>query len=1128
MNLETTFQITDRFRRFALTGLAMIAATCFAVSGLRAAGDPPGTSRQPGVSTPQRAMDANAQMAEYRQRLELLKSQGATLSSAGQDVRIALDASVQTSSTIFFYDNIEGGVNGWTTTAYTGTDIWHQTTVDASSPTHSWWPGIELAQNYATGARINGASITPAINLGAAVAPLTLLFTENFYTERGWDYCMVDVSTDGGSNWVPLRGEFGTAPSGDTDGWQITTLDLSAYAGEIINIRFYFDTGDSLFNNFPGWFVDDVMVFDQGGQITGKKFFDVNNNGVKELHERGISDWRITASGPVNLTTRTNYRGRYWLTLPLGNYTVSEEPQAGWTQTYPIGGTWAVSMTTVDTVIDNIHLGNWRQASFVTGVKFHDLNKNGFQDGGDTLLGDWRITLADTNGVRVRFDWTDSLGVYTIPVYEPGNYIVRELDKPFWVQTFPPTEEYTMNVPDISSTLSGKDFGNYYSDSVNSIFGKKFDDVNRNGAYDLHEPGVPGFTIKLGGARSRLRVTDDSGYYRFVGLPQGTYKVEEFAQDGWWRSLPAPPDSAYDLFLAGGTYVDTVNFGNYQIVTGSIAGSKWNDLNDDGIRDIGEPAVANWKVNLSGKGTGTAYTDISGNYLFTGLWPGNYLVSESWRQGWRQTYPPNFGIHGVLLGPEQNLDSVDFGNVEDSLFTAGFRTFSAESLALGKDHKNKTKPIKPIPDKVEFEALFFNAETTSVSQLTIRFNIAILDSLTFDRPGVQLIGAKNKIVEITLTSPMAPGQTLTVHGFGKKAIPQSIRKWWWTRSNLTLGPPQLVSNFTLNAPRFPMPNTINLIEAVGANLKVGLGGAHSVVHANYKAVIKSLIERGDRLHLGVPRCLDRFEGTALRPILRQQKYLMPKRHNNVLFAEAIALRINIRGSDNLNMPAGFGDLVYDEGTGGAMPLNNMSLREVAGYLDKYMSSFPDTAVNPTCVMVSEFAGIDADTLFDRVRKINRSFQGPLDTLSFSSGLMFSPVWPIDSVSFLRFDTSSVIRPYAGREVIEGYVPDQFELSQNYPNPFNPTTTLEYYLPEDSHVSITIYNTLGQVMDRLLDNELNEAGYAEVVFDASAYSSGVYFYRLSARTAGVEDGDGNGEGTGTVQSFSVVKKMVLLR
>ena len=75
---------------------------------------------------------------------------------------------------------------------------------------------------------------------------------------------MVDVSVDGGASWTPLRGELGSAPSGSSGGWVMSVLDLSSFAGETIQIRYYFDTIDNIANDYPGWFFDDVLVTASG------------------------------------------------------------------------------------------------------------------------------------------------------------------------------------------------------------------------------------------------------------------------------------------------------------------------------------------------------------------------------------------------------------------------------------------------------------------------------------------------------------------------------------------------------------------------------------------------------------------------------------------------------------------------------------------------------------------------------------------------------------------------------------------------------------------------------------------------------------------------------------------------
>ena len=76
------------------------------------------------------------------------------------------------------------------------------------------------------------------------------------------------------------------------------------------------------------------------------------------------------------------------------------------------------------------------------------------------------------------------------------------------------------------------------------------------------------------------------------------------------------------------------------------------------------------------------------------------------------------------------------------------------------------------------------------------------------------------------------------------------------------------------------------------------------------------------------------------------------------------------------------------------------------------------------------------------------------------------------------------------------LPKKFRLEQNYPNPFNPTTNIVYDVPEQSHVSMTVLDLLGRQVAIVID-QVQPAGRYKAVFDASALTSGAYFYRLTA-------------------------------
>lgn len=99
--------------------------------------------------------------------------------------------------------------------------------------------------------------------------------------------------------------------------------------------------------------------------------------------------------------------------------------------------------------------------------------------------------------------------------------------------------------------------------------------------------------------------------------------------------------------------------------------------------------------------------------------------------------------------------------------------------------------------------------------------------------------------------------------------------------------------------------------------------------------------------------------------------------------------------------------------------------------------------------------------------------------------------------------------YSKEVEVQVDAPAAFALQQNYPNPFNPITRIEYSIPKDGSVNLTVYNILGQKVKTLVNENMKEGKY-EVRFDASSLASGVYYYRL-------ESGDN-----------ILLKKMILLK
>jgi hypothetical protein len=163
----------------------------------------------------------------------------------------------------------------------------------------------------------------------------------------------------------------------------------------------------------------------------------------------------------------------------------------------------------------------------------------------------------------------------------------------------------------------------------------------------------------------------------------------------------------------------------------------------------------------------------------------------------------------------------------------------------------------------------------------------------------------------------------------------------------------------------------------------------------------------------------------------------------------------------------------------------------------------------------------AKELYTVIRKIDSAFVGANDTISFARKLRFAGVRELEEVQFLIQDPSVEAVVYTPGIIFEE-IPAEFSLQQNYPNPFNPSTTISFTLPHTSTVTLQIFNTAGQQIVTMLNNEMLDEGNQEVRFDGSNLASGIYFYRIVAQGIGEPD-----EGI-TGEKFVSVKKMVLMK
>jgi protocatechuate 3,4-dioxygenase beta subunit len=207
------------------------------------------------------------------------------------------------------------------------------------------------------------------------------------------------------------------------------------------------------------------------GGIHGAKFYDENANGSWDATEHGLPDWVIELQGPTTtLTTTTDANGNYWfMDIATGTYTVTEQLQEGWQQTFPPSPGNYIVLYVPSQAIEHLDFGNWTQLfGEIHGQKFHDLDGDGVKDAGEMGLAGWTIQLQGNGGLWSTV--TDAQGNYWFMGLPPGNYTVTEIQQPpiwngqqmiQWVQTFPSTGSHQVQLTPSQLIVEDVDFGNW-------------------------------------------------------------------------------------------------------------------------------------------------------------------------------------------------------------------------------------------------------------------------------------------------------------------------------------------------------------------------------------------------------------------------------------------------------------------------------------------------------------------------------------------------------------------------------------------------------------------------------------------------------------------------------------------
>lgn len=804
------------------------------------------------------------------------------------------------------------------------------------------------------------------------------------------------------------------------------------------------------------------------GTISGIKFRDVNGNGSWDANEPGMHGWLIQLSD--GRTTRTNSEGEYSFDInALGSFTITEQAVPGWTLTYPPAGLHQVNISELSQVMENLNFGN------KPPNKCH-------------------LAAPENNStdvpVKTTFKWVDAddaTAVKLVVYNEQGSVVfsqdfqpeagaehVYQLQSSLEYLTLYKWNVFTTSDMGTSPAIEG---GWTFTTSgpIGRIAGAKFRDANGNGAWDLNEPGIPGWKIMLDDGRETL--TDSKGEFYFEVQKTGTFKVTEEQVPGW--QITSPADKYYSVHIeklsdcGEGLFFGNKPPNNCHLVAPEDKSEdqprrpkfSWIDADDAQSATLViynrlgmEVFRQEFTPTQGAEHTFTLTTDLD----FVNLYTWNVYTTTS-----AGTIPAVEGGWTFRVKNRGTISGYKFLDYNGN----GIRDEEDDPLPGWKiilQSSDQTETTLTLPDGS------YSFPLSKEASFIVKEEEPITWKRTYPPDGNYMVHTdEDHSVSGLVFMNQSPQVIFLWPKDGSLFMDPKAPEFKWqnpgTGSQLKLKIVDKDNNPVHESDPGINPGTEQTFK-LDSDLLWSTKYFWSIYIDNYPA--------------GVPRSFI----TSPQPPVQD----FPENHGPG-FSTGCPLEWN-----ESYPPTEEGEFYRSQRSvhqvdlwpSGPGPQSNIVPGGSAGFLKSYTYTIPaDSSTSHTFVIP--------------------------DTLEYDTEYAWIVTTYYDTVA-IKSDTSWFTTEKSPvTDVVKTGIPEKYDLEQNYPNPFNPVTTIQFQIPQESNVMLKIYDILGKEVAALV-NQNKPAGFYKVDWKAEKHPSGIYYYSIDAQALNSKE------------NYRSVRKMILLK